>query len=154
MRRIDKEITDINEINSIIDNCLFCRIAFSDANQPYLIPTCFGFEPNFLYFHSANEGFKLDMLRKNPNVCFQMDCDTDLVKSKLACDWGVKYKSIIGSGIAEIINEENRKKEILTIIIKKYSDDTQINFNEAALLKTVVVQISIKSITGKISGKE
>jgi uncharacterized protein len=154
MRRKEKEIVDFEDIVGIIDKCKFCRIAFSHENQPYVIPTCFGFEPNYLYFHSACEGLKIDILRKNPNVCFQMDCDTELVPSEKACNWGVKFKSIIGYGIAEIITATSRKREILSIIMKKYSDHSHYDFSEAFLLKTCVVEISIKSMTGKKSGKE
>jgi nitroimidazol reductase NimA-like FMN-containing flavoprotein (pyridoxamine 5'-phosphate oxidase superfamily) len=61
MRRKEKEITDKAVIESIILSSSVCRLALSEDNQPYIIPLCFGYEENTLYFHSAPEGKKLGL---------------------------------------------------------------------------------------------
>ncbi len=70
MRRFEYEIQELPEIEEIIGLAKVCRLAMSVGDQPYLVPLCFGYEPGALYFHSAGEGKKLDMLETNDNVCF------------------------------------------------------------------------------------
>jgi nitroimidazol reductase NimA-like FMN-containing flavoprotein (pyridoxamine 5'-phosphate oxidase superfamily) len=56
LRRTDKEITDKSEIESIIRKSLVCRLGLTDNARPYIVPLCFGYTDNRLYFHSATEG--------------------------------------------------------------------------------------------------
>ena len=82
MRRKDKEIIDVNEKINVIKKCKVCRIGLSENNIPYIIPLNFGYkyENNLLtlYFHSALEGKKLDIIKNNNNACFEIDCDNKL----------------------------------------------------------------------------
>lgn len=77
MRRSDREITDLGEILSIINDCKVIHLAMVDDGEPYLLPLNFGYACEggaFSFFcHSAREGRKLDILRKNPTVAFEMD---------------------------------------------------------------------------------
>ena len=73
MRRREKEITDESTLESIILASLVCRLALSDGNQPYIVPLCFGYQDKTLYFHSALEGKKIDIIKHNQNVCFEFD---------------------------------------------------------------------------------
>ena len=74
MRRKDKEIKDKEVIESIIKRATVCRIALSENNVPYIVPLSFGYKDNCLYFHSAPEGRKIDIIKQNNNVCFESGC--------------------------------------------------------------------------------
>ena len=82
MRRTEREIKDKSEIEQIISKAIVCRVAVSDENEPYIIPMCFGFRDGVLFFHSALEGKKIEILKKNNKVCFEMDIDTELVEGE------------------------------------------------------------------------
>ncbi len=151
MRRKEKEITELAELEMIISRCQTCRLALAVDNQPYLVPLCFGYDSNTLYFHSAKEGQKLDMIDQNPNICFQMDTANELVKADKACDWGLKYESIIGFGIVEIINDPEEKIHGLNAIMKQYSDETW-EYPQKQLDRTLVYKVKIREMTGKKSG--
>ena len=101
MRRKDREISDLGEIESIIQRSDICRLAFCDRGKPYVVPLCFGYRQGALYFHSAREGRKLDMIRNNSLVCFEMDIDQELIRSIDRCS--MRYRSVIGSGLARIV---------------------------------------------------
>jgi len=116
VRRQDKEIKDESVIRSILDKAKFCRIGFSDDNKPYIVPMNFGFKTNRLYLHSAREGRKIEIIRKNNNVCFEIDIKTELIKSELACDWDIRYLSVIGYGKAHLVNDSEEKRKSLDII--------------------------------------
>ena len=121
MRREDKEIKDNNVIESIIKRAIVCRIAFSENNIPYIVPVIFGYKDNCLYFHSAMEGKKIDIIKQNNNVCFEFDIDQELVKSKNSCSCSMKYYSVIGFGKAFFIDDIEEKRMALNIIMKHYS---------------------------------
>jgi len=91
----------------IILKSTVCKLAMCDRHQPYIVPLCFGFKDNILYFHSAPKGKKIDILKNNPNVCFEFDIFTQVIKSAKACKWGMKYRSVIGYGKASFVTDEN-----------------------------------------------
>jgi len=150
MRRKEKEITDIKEIEKILKESHVCRLAMVDGDKPYLVPMNFGYHDECLFFHSAKQGRKIDLLKKNPNVCFEFDQLIKFKKAKKACDWGLEYKSIIGSGRAEVLDNLDEKIDALNIIMSQYSDRT-FEYPGEMLEKTIVIKVQIDSMTGKQS---
>jgi nitroimidazol reductase NimA-like FMN-containing flavoprotein (pyridoxamine 5'-phosphate oxidase superfamily) len=151
MLRKDKEITGPAEIEAIIDKAIVCRIALSDKNIPYIIPVCFGYQDRMLYFHCANSGKKLDIIRQNPNVCFEIETDMEIKKSETPCNWGMCYRSVVGFGKAVIVDSEREKNMALSIIMSHYSNEVY-SFPDEPVAKTTVVRITVETMTGKQSG--
>ncbi|MBN2516402.1 MAG: pyridoxamine 5'-phosphate oxidase family protein [Deltaproteobacteria bacterium] len=151
MRRNDKEITDTEVIDDIVNRSAVCRLALSETNRPYIVPVCFGYRNRTLYVHSAREGKKIDILRKNNNVCVEFDVDHELVKADRACTWGMKYRSIICSGTASFVDDDREKREALDIIMAHYATGS-FEYIDKKLTDTIVIKIEIESITGKQSG--
>lgn len=152
MRRSDKEIKDSKTIQKILNEAEVCRIALSDDDKPYIVPMNFGYKDNTLFLHSASEGYKIDVLKRNNNVCFQMDIKTEIVKSESPCNWGMKYLSLIGSGNAHLIDNLSEKREALDVIMSKYSPDVSFSYSDEALKEVLVIKVNIDNITGKKSG--
>ncbi len=152
MRRRDKEIKDLAIIEGILKEAKVCRIALCDNNKPYIVPMNFGHKDKYIYLHSATEGLKIDILNKNNNICFEVDIKNEIVKSKIACNWGMKYYSVIGSGKAYFIEDIKEKKNALDIIMQKYSDKESFEYSKSALDKTIVIKAELTEITGKKSG--
>ena len=150
MRRKEKEITEASAIEAIIQKSLVCRLALSDGNFPYIVPLCFGYRDKVLYFHGSLKGKKIDIIRKNQNICFEFDINTEIVKAEDACHWSMKYKSVIGFGKAVLLEDLDEKRKALNIIMSQYSDRT-FQFNDANLKGTVVIKVEIESMTGKQS---
>jgi nitroimidazol reductase NimA-like FMN-containing flavoprotein (pyridoxamine 5'-phosphate oxidase superfamily) len=151
MRRKDKAIHERAVIEEIIRKSLVCRLALAEEKQPYVVPLCFGFKNNILYFHSSPEGKKIDMLKKNNMVCFAFDVDHEVVMHEDACKWGMKYRSVIGFGKASLVEDIQEKKEGLNAIMEHYSGGTY-DYPEAAVNNTLVIKVAIESLTGKKSG--
>ncbi len=152
MRRKEKEITDRSIIEAIIKQSVVCRLGMSDNGQPYVVPLCFGYADNALYFHSAGAGRKIDILKQNNRVCFEFDIDPVLVKKgQDACDWGMAYQSVIGFGRAVFIEDEASKRKALSIIMNQYGDG-QFQYADVKLSRTAVIKIDIEEMTGKRSG--
>ena len=113
MRRVEKEIKENQEIAAIMQKAEVCRIALVDGDSPYIVPVNFAVHDNHLYFHSAMDGRKIDILRKNNKVCFEIDIDTEIFKSSEPCSWGMKYLSVIGFGQAFFIENPGEKKKAI-----------------------------------------
>ena len=150
MRRKDKEITDIDEIERIIKKAIRCRIGLVDNDEPYIVPVCFGYERDALYFHGASEGRKVELIKKNNKICFEIDTDVEVVKAEKTCSWTMKYRSVIGVGKACILEKDEEKSHGLRVIVRQYTEG---DFSFPKKLDSVlVVRVDIESITGKKSG--
>jgi hypothetical protein len=151
MRLSEREITDQTAIEAIIRTSLVCRLGLSDENRPYIVPLCFGYQDRTLYFHGAKEGKKIDLLRKNPYVCFEFDLNSGVKEAENACKWGMSYQSVIGSGKAILVDQSEEKKEALGIIMRQYSD-REFGFPDHLVEKTAIIKVEIEEMTGKESG--
>ncbi len=151
MRKKEREITDIDAIEDILKGARVCRIGLCEGNQPYVVPVCYGYEGKALYIHCAKEGRKLDIIRKNNNVCFEVDIDSKLVKTERPCRWGFNYKSVIGFGKAVLLEDAESKRKALDIILRQFSADT-FDYPQETIDKTTIIKIEIETMTGKQSG--
>ena len=151
MRRKDKAIVELAEIEEIVRKSLVCRLGLAEENRPYIVPLIFGFKDRTLYFHSAPEGKKIEILRKNSKVCFEFDLDHEVLVDEKACKWGIKYRSVIGFGKASFVEDLEEKRKGLDVIMQHYSGRS-FPYPEPAVENTVVIKVEIESMTGKESG--
>ena len=148
MRRTDREITDLAEIESILNDAVVCRIGLADGGEPYIVPFCFGYLKRTIYLHSGLSGKKIAMLEKNPRCCFEVDqCDT-IMRDERPCAWGMRYHSVIGFGKAHIISDNKEKKQGLTCIMNHYGSRMH-EFSDDDIRNVCVIRIDIDSMTGK-----
>lgn len=150
MRRKDREM-DNNEMERMLMEAYVCRIGLCTGNVPYIVPMNFGYRHNAIYLHSALEGRKIEILRKNPTVCFEIDEPGKLITGEKACDWTMRYKSVIGTAKAVIIENENMKREALDIIMQKFSGRNKHEYSDAMLKRTCILRLDIIEISGKES---
>ena len=150
MRRKEKEIINRADIEKILQASRVCRLAMVADNTPYIVPMSFGSRVGKMFFHSAGQGQKIELIKKNPRVCFEVDQVGKLKKAALACDWGVEYKSVIGWGKAELVSDLKEKTAALNIIMAHYSGKT-FEYPDKMLDRTLVIQVTIDRITGKQS---
>ena len=150
MRRKEQEITDRSEIDEIISKSRVFRLAMVDGDKPYIVPLCLGYDGKSIYFHCAREGKKTDILKKNDNVCFEFEEVGPLEESDKPCNWGIKYRSVIGSGKAVFLSDVEEKKSGLDLIMKQYTDKP-FQLNDRMVAAVTVVRIDIEEIAGKRS---
>jgi nitroimidazol reductase NimA-like FMN-containing flavoprotein (pyridoxamine 5'-phosphate oxidase superfamily) len=154
MRKKEKEVTDIHGIELIIQRSDVCRLAFADMNEPYIVTMNFGYsggEKKRLYFHCAREGRKIEMIRKNNRVCFEMDTDHSMKPGKQACDYGWKYSSVVGYGYISIVADREEKIEGLNYIMSHYAGNKSFAYKHNVLERTTILRLEITEMTGKKS---
>ncbi len=153
MRRKEKLLTDPAALDAIFERAQVCRLAFIDGCMPYIVPLNFGYDGKALYFHSALEGRKIDILRRNADVCFEVETDIEIVPGEEACNFGVRYSSIIGNGKAHFISDNMEKRHALDYIMKKYTNKTEWEYSDSELGRVAVFRVDIIEMSGKKSGE-
>jgi uncharacterized protein len=152
MRRKDREIKEVSILESIISNSDVCRIAFADNNLPYIVTLNFGYtggdHPHF-FFHCANVGKKLEMLKKNNYVCFELDTEHELYTGENGCDWGMKFSSIVGYGKITRVEDKEERIKGLDCIMSHYSDKEKFSYDENVLENTMILRLDVEEMTGK-----
>ncbi|MDW7774643.1 MAG: pyridoxamine 5'-phosphate oxidase family protein [Desulfobulbaceae bacterium] len=148
MRRKDKKITDRNAIDGIIARCKVCRIALCENGQPYVLPLNFGYDGIHIYFHSANAGKKIDIIKQNNRIGFEFDIFHEIVTAETPCDWGTKYESVVGTGIVELLESQQEKAKALICILSQYGGSFN-EFRDSSLSSVTVFRVNIVSISGK-----
>ena len=152
MRRSDREVTEKSKLVDILEKGDSCHIALCDGATPYLVTMNYGYEWTdnlIIYLHCAKEGRKIDLIKKNPKVCFSVDTGHELVVSETACGWGMKYKSVVGNGTIEIIENNAEKIKGLNLLMQHYSGKSDFTYEEKMLQATALLKITIADITGK-----
>jgi nitroimidazol reductase NimA-like FMN-containing flavoprotein (pyridoxamine 5'-phosphate oxidase superfamily) len=153
MRRKDRELTKPEDILRIIKDCRVCRIAMVGQGRPYIVPMNFGYEfmegTLSLFFHCAGSGKKIDILKENDDVCFEMDCGHDLKEGPIACEYGFSYASVIGNGKAEFVEDFEGKSNALLKIMEHQTGKTDFLFDENIVKETTVFRIVSTEYSGK-----
>lgn len=151
MRRKEKEINDMAVISQIINKCQVCRLGLSQDDVPYIIPVSFGYDGTTLFFHSAKDGKKVDILSVNNKVCFEFESGVEIIIDETKpCNWSFSFQSVIGFGKAEELSSPEDKIQGLKHILTQYSDKKW-SFDNLPLDGLRVWAINIDSITGKQS---
>lgn len=157
MRKKNRAVENKEDILKIIDKCDCCRLGFCYEDKPYVVPMNFGYtyenEKLTLYFHGDHEGKKMDLIRLNPNVCFEMDCSHEIVHNEIACLYTMKYESVIGEGKMSILTDDKEKSEALKHVMRKYAPDRTFEFESKHTKIITGLKLEVETFMGKHSTK-
>lgn len=126
-------------------------LGLNDDGFPYLVPMNFGMDIEegqlYLYFHCANEGKKLDLIRKDNRVTFEMDCEHNFIlyEERMSCTMG--FASVIGHGTISFVPEEE-KLDALKILMRQYHAE-DFRFNTDMVPATTVLRLKVSDVIGK-----
>jgi hypothetical protein len=148
MRRSEREITAPVEIEAILKRAKICSLGINDDGMAYVVPVNYGYDAGSLYIHSAKEGRKIDILRRDNRVAFAIHTDAELVEADKNCGWGMKYRSVMGLGKASLLSGPEEKEKALGIIMQQHGSSSA-EFDPAQVEKILIIKVEIGSITGK-----
>lgn len=153
MRRKDREITDISKIYDIISKCHCCRVGFNDGGEVYIVPLNFGFvssdDGDTFYFHGAGEGRKIDLIKKNPCVGFELDRNYKLHEADIACGHSARFQSVIGNGVISIVTDQEERYRGLSAIMEHTTGKTGWEFNHQKMNAVCVFKIVVQKMSCK-----
>lgn len=155
MRRKDREVRDILEIERIIRECRICHVAMIWRGEPYVVPLNFGYDLQNgvlnLYFHSAVEGKKMEAFREHGRVCFEMVCGERLVPGNQPWECTYHYKSVIGSGLVKFLEETEEKRRALSLLFLQQTGQ-EVLLSEQEMRGVCLYQIISNDFCGKRNG--
>ena len=128
-----------------------CISRSADNNIPFIVPVFFAYDGTALYFHSASAGTKVEIMKRNNKVCFEISIDHGIIASDKACDFEAQHRTVIGFGKAVFVTDGAEKVKALDGIVAQFSDQ-KFEYPQRNLERTAVIRIDIESIKGKKHG--
>ncbi len=144
------KIVETEKIENIIKRAKVCRLGLADENQPYVVPLSFGYHEKALYFHTGKKGKKMEILKNNNKVCFEMEAGLEIVPADNPCKWNMHYESVVGFGRALILKDSAEKRKALDVIVRHYGG-TVMAYDEKRVDGLAVIKVEIDSMTGRES---
>lgn len=148
MRKHKREIKSREEVEEVLAAARVMRLALSVDDRPYVVPLNFGYNAGAIYFHCAKEGRKLDMIRLNPQVSFEVESDVAIIEADAPCGWTTHFRSVIGFGKAVTVEDEAEKLRGMDVLMAHHGaakgEYDKHNFDHAA-----IVRVDIEEMTGK-----
>ena len=152
MTKRERQVTDPDQILHILDTAKVLHLGMAVDNEPYVVPMSSGYTMEegklVIYLHSATQGKKLDMLRKNPNVFFEIDCDLMPFEGRVPCQYGLVYSSIMGWGNARILENVEEKKHAMSVLMKTQTGK-EFTFEDRLVSIVAVIRIDVAEYTAK-----
>lgn len=141
---------DHTQIEALLTDQVTGRIGCHSKDVIYIVPVNYVYDGVNIYCHSA-KGMKIDLMRENPGVCFEVDNIKDITN----------WQSVIAWGKFEEITEAKEKQQILQKLIdriKPFMIDDSVTWehgfvdNESDIGKTIEL-IVYKIIVSKKTGR-
>ena len=152
MTKRERQVTDEKQIMAILDEGKVLHLGLSVNDEPYVVPMNYGYTHEngklVVYLPSAVRGKKRDIMRANPKVFFEIDCDRMPFEGKLPCQYGMVYSSVMGKGIATIVEDVEEKMKAMTILMKTQTGK-DFTFNEKLVSIVAVIRIDVEEYTAK-----
>ena len=153
MMHKNREVKDPEQLREILQKSDVCHIAMIDGDRPYQVPMNYGFEYEngrlTLYFHCMKLGKKLDVIAKNNNVSFEMDCDREYILYDPNMHCTLNYQSIIGFGKISVVTDLEDCKKGLLLLLKHHGSESGFEMEDKIFRGTVILKIEAEEFTGK-----
>ena len=152
MTKRELQITDKNRILEILDTARVLHLGLCAGDEPYVVPMNYGYTEEdgrlVLYLHSAVRGKKLDMIRQNPKVFFELCCELVPFAGKVPCQYGLSYSSLMGRGTATVVEDVEEKKRAMTLLMKTQTGK-DFAFEDRLVSIVAVIRVDVSQYTAK-----
>ena len=154
MRRQNRQVTDFEEIKAILSEIKVARLGMFDGEQVYVVPLNHGYELGeeekiIFYLHCAKVGRKVNILKKNPNVCIELDGRHELMEAGAPCDHSYYYASLIGNGAVQFVEDYEEKAHALGLVMKHQTGKTDWTFEEKWVNAVCIMKLELADYTVK-----
>ena len=160
MKRKRCEIKDRKSLDGLLKRCTVGRMATLGADgYPYITPLNYVYYNEIIYFHCARSGEKLDNIKRDPRVCFEIDIplaylDLDYYgEVPEPCMVHQFYHSVVIRGKARIVEDSPEKVEALNALVQSHEPEGRpfvpVTMDTEAAKICAVIAIEIERISGK-----
>ena len=142
-----------DQIKNLLSSQVLGRLACAEGKQPYIVPVTYTYDGEYIY-GQTNEGMKLNILRENPNICFEVDRMTDMNN----------WQSVLVFGTFEELkgNDADKARDLLfgnvlslmtSSSVHKHEHDAKGVVDDSSRVKYYMYRINIKQMTGRFEKK-
>ena len=103
-----------DEMKRLLKKYSHGRLGLAFQNEPYVVPVSYGYDQERIYFHSAKQGKKVDFMKRNNRVCFEVD------------EYHEGWASVICYGTATLREDIEAKKEFFEVLMGEKPSDEQL----------------------------
>ncbi len=142
-------------MDDILRENVMGRIACHDGHKSYIVPINYAYDGTSIIAHSA-EGMKIEMMRKNPHVCFEVD------QMKSFTEW----ESVIAWGEFHELTDEDEQLDAMEFYVDRMSHlyvsetalphkmlERKVTNHSTGQIKTVIFRIAITEKTGRFENE-
>ena len=148
MRRQDK-LMSYDECIEVLKTAEYGMLAtVSSDDTPYVTPINFVYLNGAIYFHCVKEGHKIENIKYNKNICFNVVDSVELIPEKFS----TKFRSAMVFGTIEIVEDADEKRTSICAIAEKFSPDYHdegLKYIDSAFDNIYMLKVNIDRITGK-----
>lgn len=141
------------QIDELLHRAQTARIGTINKNgSPYVLPMHFVYFDGKIYLHGLPRGQKIDNIRANPKVCFEVDEMLSLLCENVEnpCDVNTEFNSVIVQGSAKIINDLDEKRLALQKIVEKFTQHLKdMEIPVGMIGGTAVIRIDMEECVGR-----
>lgn len=142
-------ILNKEQIDNILHSQTICRLACCDGKKPYVVPISFYYDGKYVY-GQTQEGKKVQIMRKNPNICLQTDIINSMHNYQSVCIFG-RFEELKSDEASKTLKQ--MQERIMTMMsrsrVHKFEHDTNAEIPESGFAKIIMFRISIDEITGR-----
>ena len=153
VREPHRGVYDRDAVNAILDEGFLCHIGFVVDGQPYVIPTNYARDGNFLYIHGSAASRMLRNLSAGIPACITVTLLDGFVLARSVFNHSMNYRSVVVLGTATLVDDREEKLRALRalseqILPHRWDDARQPNDKE--LKATSVIRIPIEEFSAKV----
>ena len=142
---------EVNQMELLLQGQAVGRLGMSNNEQPYVVPLHYLYEKGRIYFHSRKDGLKISCLLTNPKVCFEVDQLIGISSGDSACNFHTRYRSVLVTGMARILENTAEKAAIVNNLVEKYAEGKSFQpSTKEAVENVAIVEITVTEMTGKV----
>ena len=153
MRRKDRLVSDFDEMVSIASRARQIIIGMVDDGQPYLVPLDFGYKVHdgilSFYCHSASQGRKIDLMKKNPHISFVLPHSFRIGLGNVPVMWTNAFESVMGEADVVFLEDLDEKLEATQLLMDRYDMGKIPESVYRTLNHMECYRLDVTSMTGK-----
>jgi uncharacterized protein len=153
VREPERGVYDRETAYKILDEAFICHVGFIAEGQPFVIPTSYGRNGDYLYIHGSAASRMLRRLHQGIPVCVTVTLVDGLVLARSIFNHSMNYRSVVILGTAKVIEDPQEKIEALRalsehILPGRWEDSRQPN--EKELKATSILRLPIDEFSAKV----
>lgn len=148
MRRFKQQLSNEESIKILCSTTSGVLSLCGQDMKPYGVPLSHVYHNGKIYFHCALNGYKLDLIKQNGNVCFSVIAQDEIHPERFT----TYFRSVIAFGKIRIVSDESEKLHILELLgCRCNPDDPELLAAEIkkGLARCHALEMTIEKITGK-----